>query len=215
MLGGCLAFVKWGLCLMREMRMLAATGIGFARLDKQQAVPPIAGHMAAGQGYDMTIAHFGNSLVAGRIMMLAALLATMMAVPAQAADGGFVARCGMCHQAGGDGLAGQFPRLSGRAAAIAQTPPGRRYLVRVLLGGMAGPITVDGKPLAGVMPGMASLTDQQIAEVLSHAITLGKPARAAKPFTPAEVAIIRAEGRPAMADNAALRAELAAKGVIP
>lgn len=52
MLGGRLAFVKWGLCLMREMRMLAATGIGFARLDKQQAVPPIAGHMQ--QGRDTT-----------------------------------------------------------------------------------------------------------------------------------------------------------------
>jgi hypothetical protein len=144
-----------------------------------------------------------------------ALLLGAAAGPVLAADGGFVARCGLCHQASGDGLAGQFPRLSGRAAAIAQTAPGRRYMVRVLLGGLSGPITVDGKPVAGVMPGMASLTDSQIAEVLSHAITLGKPAKAAKPFSAAEVATIRAEGRPAMADNAALRAELAGKGVIP
>ncbi len=143
-------------------------------------------------------------------------MALLAAAPAaaQGADG-FVARCGMCHQATGEGLAGQFPRLAGRAAAIAQSEPGRRYMVRVVLGGMAGPISVDGKPLMGVMPGMASLSDDQIAAALNQALALGKPAKPAKPFKPADVAKVRAEGRPAMADNAALRAELVGKGLIP
>ncbi|WP_439546889.1 c-type cytochrome [Sandarakinorhabdus sp.] len=137
------------------------------------------------------------------------------AVPA-AADpkAAFVARCAMCHQATGDGLAGQFPKLSGRAAAIAQTPEGRRYLARVVLGGMAGPIEVDGVKLNGVMPGMASISDAEIAEILSHVVTLGKPAKAAKPFKSAEVAAARADGKASMADNKALRAELVTAGVV-
>jgi mono/diheme cytochrome c family protein len=138
-----------------------------------------------------------------------------MATPAVAEPKvAFVARCAMCHQAGGEGLAGQFPRLAGRAATIAQSPEGRAYMARVVLWGMAGPITVDGAPLTGVMPGMASMTDAEIAEILSHAVTLGKPAKPAKPFKPAEIAAVRAAGRVSMADNAALRATLAASGVI-
>lgn len=141
------------------------------------------------------------------------------AVPA-AADpkAAFVARCAMCHQATGDGLAGQFPKLSGRAAAMAQTPEGRRYLARVVLGGMAGPIEVDGVKLNGVMPGMASMSDAEIAEILSHVVTLGvsggKPAKPAKPFKAAEVAAARADGKASMADNKALRAELVTAGVV-
>jgi len=138
-----------------------------------------------------------------------------VAVPA-AADpkAAFVARCAMCHQAGGEGLAGQFPKLAGRAAAIAQAPEGRRYLARVVLGGMAGPIEVEGAKLNGVMPGMASLSDAEIAEVLSHVVTLGKPAKPAKPFKATEIAAARADGKASMADNKALRAELVTAGVI-
>lgn len=151
--------------------------------------------------------------MSNRWMML--VVAAAMAAPAAAEPkAAFVARCSMCHQAGGEGLSGQFPRLAGRAAGFAQSPEGRRYMVRVVLGGMAGPISVDGVPLAGVMPGMATLPDAEIAEILSRVVTLGKPAKPAKPFKPAEVAAVRAEGRPAMAENAALRAKLVESGVI-
>ncbi|MEI6419531.1 MAG: cytochrome c [Sphingomonadales bacterium] len=154
-------------------------------------------------------ARFGLWLAAGLWAGLA------MAAPAAAEPkAAFVARCGLCHQAGGEGLSGQFPRLAGRTAAIAQTPAGRNYMARVVLNGMTGPITIDGTPLMGVMPGMASLTDAEIAEILSHVVTLGKPAKPAKPFKPAEVAAVRAEGRVSMADNAALRAKLVADGTI-
>jgi mono/diheme cytochrome c family protein len=145
----------------------------------------------------------------------ALVAALLLAVPA-AADpkSAFVARCAMCHQAGGEGLAGQFPRLAGRAAAIAQSPEGRRYMARVVLNGMSGPIEVEGAPVTGVMPGMASLSDAEIADVLSHALTLGKPARPAKAFKAAEIAAVRAEGRVSMADNRELRARLVTDGVI-
>ena len=142
--------------------------------------------------------------------MMAALATPAAAEPKAA----YVARCSMCHQATGQGLAGQFPRLAGRAAAIAQGPDGRRYMARVVLNGMSGPITVDGAPLMGVMPGMATMADAEIAEILSHVVTLGKPARPAKPFKAAEIAAVRGEGRVSMADNAALRAKLVTDGVI-
>ena len=146
---------------------------------------------------------------------LALLVLPVLAAPAAAEPkAAFVARCSMCHQAGGEGLAGQFPKLAGRAATIAQSPEGRRYMARVVLGGMAGPIMIDGVRVAGVMPGMATMSDAEIAEILSHAVTLGKPAKPAKPFKAAEIAAVRAEGRPSMADNAALRAKLVSDGVI-
>lgn len=146
---------------------------------------------------------------------LALAVATGFVTPAAAEPkAAFVARCAMCHQAGGEGLSGQFPRLAGRAAAIAQSPEGRAYMARVVLWGMAGPITVDGAPLLGVMPGMASMADAEIAEILSHAVTLGKPAKPAKPFKAAEIAAVRTAGRVSMADNNSLRATLAGSGAI-
>jgi mono/diheme cytochrome c family protein len=140
-----------------------------------------------------------------------ALLATPVLAEPRAA---FVARCAMCHQATGEGLAGQFPRLAGRAATIAQGPDGRRYMAQVVLWGLTGPIEIDGSRISSVMPGMASMADAEIAEILSHAVTLGKPAKPARPFKPAEIAAVRAAGRVSMADNAALRATLAEKGVV-
>jgi mono/diheme cytochrome c family protein len=153
--------------------------------------------------------------MSSRLYAIAAA-ALVLAAPAAAADpkAAFGARCGMCHQATGDGLAGQFPKLSGRAASIAASPQGRRYMARVILFGMAGPIEVEGARISGVMPGMATVTDADIADVLSHVITLGKPAKPAKPFKAAEIAAVRAEGKATMAENAALRAELVGKGLI-
>lgn len=152
--------------------------------------------------------------MASRILLSIVALAAVATPAAADPKAAFVARCAMCHQAGGEGLAGQFPKLAGRAAAIAQAPEGRRYLARVVLGGMAGKIEVEGTPLNGVMPGMASMSDAEIAEILSHVVTLGKPAKPPKPFKAAEIAAARADGKASMADNKLLRAELVTAGVI-
>lgn len=149
-----------------------------------------------------------------RFTLVFPLLGLLAAPAAADPKAAFVSRCAMCHQATGEGLAGQFPKLAGRAAGIAQVPEGRRYLARVVLGGMAGPIEVDGVKLNGVMPGMASMSDAEIAEVLSHVVTLGKPAKPAKPFKATEIAAARADGKASMADNKALRAELVTAGII-
>jgi mono/diheme cytochrome c family protein len=76
--------------------------------------------------------------------------------------------CAFCHQKAGVGLTGQFPRLAGRAAEIAATEAGRRYLVEVVLFGMAGKVEVDGAPLIGVMPAFATLSDDDLTSALNY-----------------------------------------------
>lgn len=149
----------------------------------------------------------------GGLLGLAIVLA---AAPVRAADpkASYLARCSMCHQAGAQGLPGQFPRLAGRAGEIAAAPEGRRYLARVALWGLYGPIEVEGKPINGMMPGVAATSDAEIADVLNHLIAVGKTAKPAKAFKPAEIAAVRAEGRVSGTDNAALRKTLVEKGVI-
>jgi mono/diheme cytochrome c family protein len=126
----------------------------------------------------------------------------------------FLTRCSMCHQSNAQGLPGQFPQLAGRAAQIAQVPEGRHYLARVALWGLYGPIDVNGTPINGLMPGVSGASDAEISDVLNHVISLGKPAKPARTFKPAEIAAVRAEGKVAGTDNAALRKTLVASGVI-
>jgi len=152
-------------------------------------------------------------------LALATILFAASAVPASALPPPvlFAQRCAMCHQTDGNGLPGQFPRLAGRAATIAQTPAGRHYLALVLLNGMVGSIKVDGQAIAGLMPSMAALKDQEIADLLNHAAGL-KPAVAGKkpaPFTAKEIAAVRAAGTVGASAVAGERAKLAAAGSIP
>jgi len=149
-----------------------------------------------------------------------ATLAAAMPMPALATGPQtYSARCSMCHQPDGAGLAGSFPRLAGRVPVIARSPEGRRYLAMVLLLGIYGPITVDGKPISGMMPTMASLDDQAIADVLNHVMTLQKtgqkPAGKVAPFTATEIAAVRAGVRKSGSEVAAERARLAARKLIP
>ena len=97
--------------------------------------------------------------------------------------------CSVCHQAGGMGMSGTYPRLAGRASAIASLPQGRRAMISAVLYGMAGSLTVDGNRIVGVMPSFSQLGDGDIAQVLTYVSHLngGKP----KPFTPGEVAAFR------------------------
>lgn len=149
---------------------------------------------------------------------LATALATIAVLAAGAAvaapKDSYIARCSMCHQAEAQGLAGQFPRLAGRSAAIAQRPEGRRYLVRVVLYGLYGAVDVDGQVITGLMPAMAAMTDAEVAEVLNHIIATGKPAKPAMPFKTTEIAGVRAEGKASPGQNAELRATLVASGTI-
>lgn len=146
------------------------------------------------------------------------VLAGATAVPSLAAPAPqlFAERCAMCHQADGTGLPGQFPRLAGRVSAIAQTTPGRHYLALVLLNGMVGRIEVDGQGISGLMPSMAALKDQDLADILNHVAKLGPPAKGKKPaaFTAAEIAGVRQSGSISSSAVGAERAKLVASGIL-
>jgi len=80
--------------------------------------------------------------------------------------------CALCHQQGGVGSPGQFPKLSGRIAAVAAKPEGRAYLGQVVLNGMSGKIVVSGTPMMGVMPGFPQLSNADVASILNYLTTL-------------------------------------------
>lgn len=98
--------------------------------------------------------------------------------------------CALCHQAGGVGAPGQFPRLAGRAGALARLPAGRRLMISAVLDGSVGRIQADHQTIVGVMPGFGQLTDAQVCEALNYIASLD--GGTVRPFTPAEVAAVRA-----------------------
>ena len=75
----------------------------------------------------------------------------------------YVTYCVACHQADGKGD-GRFPPLMGSDWLSGD----KRRLINVLLEGLKGPITVNGKPFDGVMPKQDFLSDADIARVLSY-----------------------------------------------
>jgi putative membrane-bound dehydrogenase-like protein len=104
--------------------------------------------------------------------------------PAKASPGQQVYEmaCLPCHQPEGKGLPGVYPPLSG--SEFVQGDPSR--LIRILLHGLTGPITVAGQQYGGAnsvpMPSMGGLSNEQIADVLSYVRgTFGNQAPAVSP----------------------------------
>ncbi|MET0270951.1 MAG: cytochrome c [Sphingomonas sp.] len=150
-----------------------------------------------------------------RPLLLAAMLAAPAPSWAQAVPPAYAANCQMCHRADGSGLPGQFPRIAGRTGTIAAKPAGRAYLAGVLLNGMAGRIMVDGKPVTGVMPPFARLSDADLASALTYATKLPGATAKSAPSTPAENTAARAQPKANATQMKAMREQLAAAGVIP
>lgn len=104
-----------------------------------------------------------------------------------ALDGGaiFASHCAACHQATGQGLPGVFPPLAGSEWVLGK----ERTLAAIVLHGISGAFTVDGKAYAGAMPAFGpQLKDAEIAAVLTHVrSTWGNKAAAITEATVAEV----------------------------
>ncbi len=76
--------------------------------------------------------------------------------------------CLPCHQPEGRGLPGVYPPLAGSEWLRGDTS----RLIKILLHGLSGPVTVAGetyghRPESIAMPSLGGLTDEQIADVLS------------------------------------------------
>lgn len=139
----------------------------------------------------------------------------MLATAASAcADGAqlFENNCSFCHKAGGVGVPGQFPRLAGRVGAIAANPEGKQFLPEVLLNGMSGRIVVDGEAILGIMPSFESLSDQDLASILTYVAGLDhKPVI----FTAQDIKLARSRPKLSPMAVAAKASRLAAEKIIP
>lgn len=89
------------------------------------------------------------------------------AVAAAGAGGAYETVCQACHQADGKGMPGAFPPLAGSSwlTGDPETP------VRIVLLGLTGEIEVSGTKFNAVMPPPVGMTDEKIAEAISHART--------------------------------------------
>jgi len=72
--------------------------------------------------------------------------------------------CASCHQRDGKGNGQRFPPLAGSDWVTGD----KQRLVRSVVHGLSGPITVDGKAYNNVMPGFGFLRDQDLSELLTH-----------------------------------------------
>ena len=126
---------------------------------------------------------------AGYVIGLAALF-VLVATSMATADGdanqwqtvgaeAYANSCAACHQPNGQGLADTFPALANHAPTLLAQPGGRDYLVRLVLYGLEGQITVNGKPFNGAMPAWGEvLDDAQLAGALDDVLLSPSPASA-------------------------------------
>ena len=119
--------------------------------------------------------------------------------------GVFLANCAQCHQADGNGQAGQFPPLTASEWVIGDAP---KRLPLILLHGIQGTIHVKGQVYNNQMPAWSGvLSDKQIADVLTY-IRGELGGNNAGPITEAHMAKARKEL--AAHDNSYTEAELLA-----
>jgi mono/diheme cytochrome c family protein len=99
---------------------------------------------------------------------------TVAANPVEASAGSFEERmakgrklysahCAACHQANGQGLAGAFPPLAESDYLAA----GPAVTINVILNGLTGTITVNGKDYNSVMPNLSYLSDSEVADIVT------------------------------------------------
>lgn len=106
-------------------------------------------------------------------------------------QGIYATYCSVCHQSTGQGLPGQFPPL---AESDWVNTPGSARLIRLVLNGIQGPITVNGQAFNGAMPPWRDLlTDEAVASVLTYVRQNQNWGNEASPVTPDQVKAIRDE----------------------
>lgn len=76
----------------------------------------------------------------------------------------FNSNCATCHQANGMGIPGAFPPLSGNK----NMSMGNQALITLILEGKSGELIVNEVKYNGMMPPFTTLTDEEIATVLTY-----------------------------------------------
>ena len=78
----------------------------------------------------------------------------------------FSGTCSVCHQSNGAGLPGVFPPLVQSDFLNAD----HQRAVNILLHGLTGKVTVNGKEFDSVMPAMNQLNDDEVANILTYVL---------------------------------------------
>lgn len=79
--------------------------------------------------------------------------------------------CSSCHGANANGMAGAFPPLNGSPIVAGK----KDNVIKIVLGGLEGPLTVKGRHYNGMMPAFGnSFNDAQIAGIINYLRTLPK-----------------------------------------
>lgn len=113
-----------------------------------------------GDVYDETAVAYGQHIGGGSVAKVVDPIASGKRL--------YTVNCASCHQAGGGGVAGQYPPVAGADLVLSQGGYGENHLVKVMLHGLVGPLQVSGAMYNGNMPGWAgSLKDEQIAHILT------------------------------------------------
>ena len=86
--------------------------------------------------------------------------------PLMAEAGGrlYIQHCSACHMADGKGDGIRFPPLNGSEWVTGN----KRDLIKIILTGLEGQITVKGETFLGTMPPLEYLTDMEISQVLTY-----------------------------------------------
>jgi nitrite reductase (NO-forming) len=98
--------------------------------------------------------------------------------------------CAACHQPSGLGIPAAFPPLAGSDFLNAD----KKRAIGIVLHGLSGTVTVNGKPFNSVMPALG-FSDEEIANVLSFVYSQWN--NAGHEVTPDEVKAVRAQPAPA------------------
>ena len=130
-------------------------------------------------------------------------------------DSLYLTYCAQCHQKSGDGLAGQFPRLTGRFSEAQDSALLRDYMIKVVMYGQAGRMVVDGQAIIGEMPALG-LSDEEIASVLDTVAQLGVDTDSKSGiFSVNELAKVRAAGKMFPSELSTLRKQLVSDNILP
>jgi mono/diheme cytochrome c family protein len=140
----------------------AVTGAGLAACS--------GGEKRAADGDPMVSAATAGTAAAPAAADSPAVAETMAAAqPGQTPNGARIfVRCSTCHQMNGEGLPGSFPPLKGSRFANAANPAAP---IRIVLHGLQGLITVEGKRFNSAMPPYGTnqpLSDAEVAAVLTY-----------------------------------------------
>ncbi|MDP2304712.1 MAG: copper-containing nitrite reductase [Pseudomonadota bacterium] len=129
-------------------------------------------NVALYSGKEVSEAYLADKAQTGTGAMIAdattASAAGTLSKEAQVQAGGalFAGTCSACHQSSGAGIEGVFPPLAGSDFLLAD----KERAIGIVINGLSGPVTVNGKDYTSVMPPMSQLNDDEVANILTFAL---------------------------------------------